>query len=75
MTKKQIEQVKKKALNNLKKGYKVGSMQEELNKRNKEILQMRQNRYTLREIGNKFGISKERVRQIEMSFNNKIKNI
>ena len=43
--------------------------------RNKEISKMRENRYTLREIGNKFGISKERVRQIEMSFNNKIKNI
>jgi DNA-directed RNA polymerase sigma subunit (sigma70/sigma32) len=35
-----------------------------LQKRNKEILQMRQDRYKLKDIAEKYNISKERVRQI-----------
>ena len=44
--------------------HKKTKMKNPLLKRNKEILQMRQNRYKLREIAEKFGVSKERVRQI-----------
>ena len=36
----------------------------ELVKRNKQILKLRANRFKLKEIGEKFGITKERVRQI-----------
>jgi DNA-directed RNA polymerase sigma subunit (sigma70/sigma32) len=32
--------------------------------RNKQILRMRKNRYKLREIGDKFGLTKQRVGQI-----------
>lgn len=35
-----------------------------LTDRNKQIKRMRKQRYTLREIGEKFGITKVRVRQI-----------
>src|SRR3990167_3171196 len=37
---------------------------EEIIKRNKQILKLRENRFKLREIGEKFGITRERVRQI-----------
>lgn len=39
-------------------------MKNSLLKRNKEILSMRQNRYKLKDIAEKYNISKERVRQI-----------
>ena len=35
-----------------------------LEQRDKEIVELRKNRYKLEEIGNKYGITKERVRQI-----------
>jgi DNA-directed RNA polymerase sigma subunit (sigma70/sigma32) len=39
-------------------------MKNQLLKRNKEIQQMRNDRYKLREIAEKYNISKERIRQI-----------
>ena len=35
-----------------------------LTQRNKEIVELRKNRYKLREIGDKYNLTKERVRQI-----------